>query len=72
MEGVQYLENIRKEGGAVTMCAVAEALKSEGRLEGRLEGKVELLYEMNFTIVEIAERLGISEEKVEKILQQLR
>ena len=42
MESVEHLENISRTGGAVTMCAVADALKTEGRREGRLEGKVEL------------------------------
>ena len=39
----------------------------EGVLEGRLEGKIELLLEMNFTVTEIADRLGISVEKTEEI-----
>lgn len=69
------MEHISRSGGAVTMCAVADALKTEGRmeghregvLEGRLEGKIELLLEMNFTVTEIADRLGISVEKTEEI-----
>lgn len=76
------------------MCAVADALISEGirkgrlegiregklegiregRLEGiregRLEGKIELLSEMNYSISEIANRLNISHEQVEKFLQK--
>lgn len=61
------MEHISRSGGAVTMCAVADALKTEGRMEGRLEGKIELLLEMNFTVTEIADRLGISVEKTEEI-----
>lgn len=53
------------------MCEVADALKTEGRREGiregRLEGKIELLLEMNFTVTEIADKLGISVETAEKI-----
>lgn len=64
---MDYLEHISRSGGAVTMCAVADALKTEGRMEGRLEGKIELLLEMNFTVTEIADRLGISVEKTEEI-----
>ncbi len=56
------------------MCAVADALISEGiqkgRIEGKLEGKIELLYEMNYSVSEIAGRLNISEEQVKKLLQQ--
>lgn len=53
--------------GAVTMCAVADVLKTEGRLEGRLEGKIELLLEMNFTVTEIADLLEISVERTKEI-----
>lgn len=66
LQGMQYLENVSEEGGAVTMCAVADALITKGRVEG----KVELLYEMGYSISEIVDRLGISEEKVREILQQ--
>lgn len=45
------------------MCEVADALKTEGRLGG----KIELLLEMNFTVTEIADKLGISVETAEKI-----
>ena len=70
LDGAQYLEEMKKEGGAVTMCEVAEALITEGRQKGRLEGKIELLCEMNFTVAEIARRLNISQEQVENIMQQ--
>lgn len=74
LDGIPYLKNAKKEGGAVTMCAVADALISEGiqkgRIEGKLEGKIELLYEMNYSVSEIAGRLNISEEQVKKLLQQ--
>ncbi len=86
LDGIPYIENVKKEGGAVTMCAVADALISEGirkgklegiregiregKLEGKLEGKIELLHEMNYSISEIASRLGISDEQVKKILQK--
>lgn len=68
VESVGYLENISRMGGAVTMCAVADALKTEGRREG----KVELLVEMDFTVAEISEKLKISEEEVEEIIQRIR
>lgn len=87
METVGYLENISRRGGAVTMCAVADALKTEGRQEGiregrregiregrregKLEGKVELLVEMNFTVAEISEKLRLSEEETEKVIKKI-
>jgi len=37
--------------------------------EGKIEGKVEILYEeLHMTVAEIAEKLVISEEKVQKIV----
>ncbi len=38
---MEYLEDVIKTGGDVTMCAVAEALKTEGRKEGRKQGRLE-------------------------------
>ena len=41
----------------------------EGKIEGRIEGKVEILYEeLHMTVAEIAEKLVISEEEVQKIV----
>ena len=41
----------------------------EGRIEGKIEGKVEILYEeLHMTVAEIAEKLVISEEEVQKII----
>lgn len=54
------------------MCAVADALKTEGKQEGILEGKVELLLEMNYSIPEIIEKLGISAETAEKIVERIK
>ena len=43
--------------------------KIEGKIEGRIEGKVEILYEeLHMTVAEIAEKLVISEEEVQKIV----
>ena len=82
LEGMQYLENARRKGGAITMCHVVDELiakgerqgmlkgRREGKREGILYGKVELLSEMHFPIARIAERLGISQEQVKEILHQ--
>lgn len=75
-----YLESVKEKGGVVTMCEVADALITEGMekgiekgikqgmQEGVLRGKVEVLYEMKYSVSQIADRLNISEEKVEEIL----
>ena len=44
----------------------------EGKIEGNIEGKVEILYEeLHMTVAEIAEKLVISEEEVQKIVDAL-
>ena len=80
LDGVPYLESVKEKGGVVTMCEVADALITEGMekgiekgikqgmQEGVLRGKVEVLYEMKYSVSQIADRLNISEEKVEEIL----
>ena len=46
--------------------------KVEGIKEGKIEGKIETLYEeLHMTVVEIAEKLAISEEEVQRILDAL-
>ena len=41
-----------------------------GLQKGRLNGKIELLYEMEYSVSEIAEKLAVSEQKVRETLQQ--
>ena len=46
--------------------------KAEGIKEGKIEGKIETLYEeLHMTVVEIAEKLAISEEEVQRIVDAL-
>ena len=46
--------------------------KAEGIKEGKIEGKIEALYEeLHMTVVEIAEKLAISEEEVQRIVDAL-
>jgi predicted transposase/invertase (TIGR01784 family) len=66
------------EGGVKNMCEVMERTKAEGiakgrlqgRAEGRLSGSIMTLLELGFSVEEIAERKGISEEKVLKIIEE--
>lgn len=70
LDGIKYLEAAEKEGGAVTMCAVAEALKTEGRIEGEIWGKILAYHDMGLDIPEISLKVGISQEETKQILQQ--
>lgn len=46
-----------------------EPASREGKIEEKIEGKVEILYEeLHMTVAEIAEKLVISEEEVQKIV----
>ena len=50
------------------MCAVADALISEGIRKGRLEGKIELLYELDYSIEENCQKLDVPEEQIKNVL----
>ena len=57
-------ETLRKE-----IPRLERASFREGKIEGKIEGKVEILYEeLHMTVAEIAEKLVISEEEVQKIV----
>lgn len=46
--------------------------KIEGRREGKIEGKIELLaHDFHLTVPEIAEKLLLSEDEVQRILDHL-
>lgn len=48
-----------------------ELIKLEGKIEGKIETYLELIKEGVFTISDVAERLQISTEEVEKLLDSL-
>ena len=52
------------------MCAVADALISEGIRKGRLEGKIELLYELDYSLEENCQKLDVPEEQVKNVLKR--
>ena len=57
-------ETLRKE-----IPGLERASFREGKIEEKIEGKVEILYEeLHMTVAEIAEKLVISEEEVQKIV----
>lgn len=68
-------QNAKREVSAVMRGQVletyADRMIAKGRLEGKLEGKVAILYELDFTIDKIAERLSLSVEQVKEILEQI-
>ena len=67
-------QNAKREVSAVMRGQVletyADRMIAKGRLEGKLEGKVAILYELDFTIDKIAERLSLSVEQVKEILEK--
>ena len=72
LDSLDYLENMSITGGAVTMCAVADALKTEGRLEGA----VEILISAQFSEDKIADmvmaQFNLSREEVDKTIQNVK
>lgn len=70
---VQSRDEERK--GENNVCEAIRQIKEEGRMEGRAEGKAEGMVlafdEMGLSSEEIAQRIGITLQEVEKYLSQL-
>ena len=44
----------------------------QGKIEGKTEGKIEILYvDLHFSIAEIAQKLKVSEEHVQRIVKKI-
>ena len=73
-----------EKGGLSNMCEVLDRVEAKGKAEGLAEGKAEGLaeglakgkaegkiiayYDVGYSVKQIAEKVGISEEKVQEIL----
>ena len=69
-----------EKGGLSNMCEVLDRVEAKGKAEGLAEGKAEGLaeglakgkiiayYDVGYSVEQIAEKVGISEEKVQEIL----
>ena len=61
-----------EKGGLSNMCEVLDRVeakgKAEGLAEGLAEGKIIAYYDVGYSVEQIAEKVGISEEKVQEIL----
>ena len=76
-EQILYDNNLT-EGGSIGMCEILDKIeergRNEGKIEGRIEGKIEgsviTYFECGKSIEFIADKLGISEEKVKDILNE--
>lgn len=53
------------------MCDVAEQLENEGIRKGKIKGKIEVyFFDMHLPTKDIAEKVNIPEEEVNKIIQE--
>ena len=54
------------------MCEVLDRVEAKGKAEGlakgKAEGKIIAYYDVGYSVEQIAEKVGISEEKVQEIL----
>ena len=50
------------------MCEVLDRVEAKGKAEGLAEGKIIAYYDVGYSVEQIAEKVGISEEKVQEIL----
>jgi predicted transposase YdaD len=64
------MERTKAEGIAEGRLEGRAEGRLQGRAEGRLSGSIMTLLELGFSVEEIAERKGISEEKVLKIIEE--
>lgn len=69
---------LKREGGKFNMCTALEDLKKEGkiegkeegRIEGRIEGKILARFEDGMSPKEIAQKMGLTEKEVERVLEE--
>ena len=57
-----------EKGGLSNMCEVLDRVEAKGKAEGKAEGKIIAYYDVGYSVEQIAEKVGISEEKVQEIL----
>ena len=60
-------KELHKEGGAKTMCEVLDKLVKEGKIEG----KIEAYFDDGRSVEEIAQKISISVEEVEAVIDSL-
>lgn len=66
---VRFQEVYNESGGGVrTMCEIIDKFEQRGELKGKIEGKILAYLDCNLSKEEIAQKLGISKEKIEEIL----
>ena len=59
------------KGSVRNMCEALDKVEARGRAFGELIGKVEAYADMNLSIPEIAKKVNVSEEEVQRILENL-
>ena len=59
-----------EKGDGNNMCDAVRQIKESSKEEGKREGKIVAYYEMGLSVMEISQKLGISEEEVKKYLSQ--
>ena len=59
------------KGSVRNMCEALDKVEARGRAAGELKGKIEAYADMNLSIPEIAKKVNVSEEEVQRILENL-
>lgn len=52
------------------MCEVLDRAEERGRAEGRAEGKIVAYADVGLTVIEIAEKMRLSEEEIKTVLKE--
>ena len=61
---------LESKGGRMNMCTALEALERKGMEKGMKTGKILARYEDGMSPEEIARKMGLTVEQVEKILEE--
>lgn len=67
----EYREKYNEGLEAGIQCGIERGIE-QGKIEGKTEGKIEILYvDLHFSIAEIAQKLKLSEEHVQRIVKKI-
>lgn len=68
LDDSRFLEVQNEKGGVNNMCEVLDRIEEKGVAKGMAKGMVIAYNDLNLSVKQIAEKVGISEEEVQSIL----
>lgn len=68
LDDFRFLEVQNEKGGVNNMCEVLDRIEEKGVAKGMEKGMAKAYNDLNLSVKQIAEKVGISEEEVQSIL----